>query len=264
MTGDYLPRMGRTMSKAEQPAPVVRDVAEVKPARKGDRHQEAVKLLRGMILSGDLAPGEPLREVAFSEQFGMSRTPVREAFRTLAAEGLVSLLPNRTVQVALLDEDAAAEVFMVLGALESLAARLACERITAAQLEVLDELQEDLERHYAAGHRKRYLEANRLIHQLIVEAAASPSLLLAWRLLLPRAERARHVSTHDHDRWGNAFEEHKAIHAALMKRDGETLRRLMEEHFTNGAISIQREHKRIRAQKRWEAFDGAAQDDDAE
>lgn len=223
--------------------------------RKGDRHQEAVKLLRGMILSGDLAPGEPLREVAFSEQFGMSRTPVREAFRTLAAEGLVNLLPNRTVQVALLDEDAAAEVFMVLGALESLAARLACQRITSDQLEVFDELQEDLEHHFETGNRARYLEANRLIHELIVEAAASPSLLLAWRLLLPRAERARHVSTHDHDRWGHAFEEHKQIHAALVKRDGEALRRLMEEHFSNGAASIQREHKRMRAQKRWGAFD---------
>jgi DNA-binding GntR family transcriptional regulator len=211
-----------------------------------------------MILGGDLAPGEPLREVAFSEQFGMSRTPVREAFRTLAAEGLINLLPNRTVQVALLDEDAAAEVFMVLGALESLAARLACKRITPDQLEILDELQEDLAHHFETGDRARYLEANRLIHELIVEAAASPSLLLAWRLLLPRAERARHVSTRDHDRWGHAFEEHKQIHAALMKRDGETLCHLMEEHFANGATSIQQEHKRMRAQKRWEAFDEAS------
>ena len=250
--------MGRVTSKAAKATAVVPEPPEPKPLRKGDRHQDAVKLLRGMILGGDLAPGEPLREMAFSEQFGMSRTPVREAFRTLAAEGLVKLLPNRTVQVALLDEDAAAEVFMVLGALESLAARLACERITPQQLEILDELQDDLAHHFATGDRVRYLEANRLIHELIVEAAASPSLLLAWRLLLPRAERARHVSTRIHDRWQDAFEEHKQIHAALMKRDGLTLRRLMEEHFTNGATSLQREHKRLRAQKRWEAFEDAA------
>lgn len=250
--------MARVPSKAAPKTAPAPEVPEAKPPRKGDRHQEAVKLLRGMILAGDLAPGEPLREVAFSEQFGMSRTPVREAFRTLAAEGLVSLLPNRTVQVALLDEEAAAEVFMVLGALESLAARLACERITRDQLEILDELQEDMEHHFKTGDRTRYLEANRLIHELIVEAAASPSLLLAWRLLLPRAERARHVTTRDHTRWGEAFEEHKHIHAALMKRDGQTLRRLMEEHFANGAGSIRREHKRTRAEKRWEAFDDSS------
>jgi DNA-binding GntR family transcriptional regulator len=247
--------MGKVTPKAASEAANVLGDFGQKPPRKGDRHQEAVKLLRGMILAGDLAPGEPLRELAFSEQFGMSRTPVREAFRTLAAEGLVSLLPNRTVQVALLDEDAVSEVFLVLGALESLAARLACERITKDQLEILDELQEDLARHFKAGDRARYLEANRLIHELIVEAAASPSLLLAWRLLLPRAERARHVTTRAHERWGDAFEEHVHIHAAMMKRDGETLRRLMEEHFVNGAVSIQREQKKSRARKRWEAFD---------
>lgn len=247
--------MGKVTRKAAAEASAAAGDSAQKPPRKGDRHQEAVKLLRGMIIGGDLAPGEPLRELAFSEQFGMSRTPVREAFRTLAAEGLVSLLPNRTVQVALLDEDAVAEVFLVLGALESLAARLACERITKDQLEILDELQEDLAHHFEAGDRARYLEANRLIHELIVEAAASPSLLLAWRLLLPRAERARHVTTRAHERWGEAFEEHKHIHAALMKRDGDALRRLMEEHFANGAASIQHEQKKTRARKRWEAFD---------
>ncbi|WP_293972867.1 GntR family transcriptional regulator [Sphingomonas sp.] len=243
------------MGKVKPEAAVAASSETGQKPRKGDRHQEAVKLLRGMILAGDLAPGEPLREQAFSEQFGMSRTPVREAFRTLAAEGLISLLPNRTVQVALLDEEAVAEVFLVLGALESLAARLACERISRDQLEILDELQEDLAHHFQTGDRTRYLEANRLIHELIVEAAASPSLLLAWRLLLPRAERARHVTTRAHERWGDAFEEHKHIHAALMKRDGETLRRLMEEHFANGAESIKREQKKTRARKRWEAFD---------
>src|SRR4051812_10540507 len=114
------------------------DGAQERPAtRKGDRHQEAVTLLRRMILSGELAPGEPLREVALSEQFGTSRTPVREALRTLAAEGLVTLLPNRTVQVSQIDEEAASEVFTVLGALESLAARLACERMKPEDLEVL-------------------------------------------------------------------------------------------------------------------------------
>ncbi|MBU3078598.1 GntR family transcriptional regulator [Sphingomonas quercus] len=244
------------MNRTGKNAPPPEEAA--KPARKGDRHQEAVRLLRRMILAGDLPPGEPLREVAFSEQFGMSRTPVREAFRTLAGEGLVSLLPNRTVQVAHLDEEAAAEVFTVLGALESLAARLACKRMTPEQLEILSELQEDMERYFETRDRPRYLEANRLIHELIVESSANPSLLLAWRLLLPRAERARHVSTLDHDRWADAFEEHKQIHAALLRRDAAALSRLMEEHFDNGAASIRHETKQARARKRMAAYDGAA------
>src|SRR4051812_5735662 len=81
--------------------------------QKGWRHKDAVALLREMILSGELEPGERLREVAISERLGMSRTPVREAFRTLAAEGLVELLPNRSVVVAELNESESIDVFAV-------------------------------------------------------------------------------------------------------------------------------------------------------
>lgn len=227
------------------------------PARKGDRHQEAVTLLRRMILSGDLAPGEPLREVALSEQFGTSRTPVREALRTLAAEGLVTLLPNRTVQVSQLDEQAASDVFSVLGALESLAARLACERMKPEDVEVLSELQDDLAHYFEVRDRPRYLEANRLIHEHIVESSRNTSLILAWRLLLPRAERARHVSTLDHARWAEAFEEHVAIEQAFRARDLAAIARLMEAHFDNGAASIQEARKRARREERSHAYRSA-------
>src|SRR4051812_43798883 len=81
------------------------------PQRKGSLHQDAVTELRKMIISGEIPPGERLREVALSSQLGMSRTPLREAFRTLAAEGLVDLLPNRSVVVCELDPTEAADVF---------------------------------------------------------------------------------------------------------------------------------------------------------
>ncbi|MBM6575948.1 GntR family transcriptional regulator [Microvirga sp. SRT01] len=228
------------------------------PARKGDRHQEAVTMLRRMILAGELAPGEPLREVALSEQFGTSRTPVREALRTLAAEGLVTLLPNRTVQVSQLDEQAASEVFTVLGALESLAARLACERMGGEDMEVLSELQEDMARYFESRDRPRYLEANRQIHELIVESSGNASLILAWRLLLPRAERARHVSTLDHERWEAAFEEHKLIEQAFRARDVPAIAELMQSHFDNGADSIKNAHRRARREERSRAYQTAA------
>ena len=81
---------------------------------------------------------------------------------------------------------------------------------------------------------------------------------LKKRLLLPRAERARHVSTLDHDRWADAFEEHKAIHEALLARDAERLGVLMEDHFGNGAASIRRERKRARTSQRREAYDAVS------
>ncbi len=203
-----------------------------------------------MILLGELPPGERLREVALSESLGMSRTPIREAFRTLAAEGLIDLLPNRSVIVSVPDKSEAADVFTVLGVLEGLAGQLACRRMTADQMEVLDELQADLESYFEKSDRLSYLEANRLIHEHIIQAAESPSLMLAWRLLLPRAERARHVTTLDHERWAEAFAEHREINAAIQARDEKLLKQLLENHFAKGVESMKKNEARERANRR--------------
>lgn len=224
--------------------------------RKGRLRLDAVKSIRQMIYSGELLPGERLREVALSEELGMSRTPIREAFRTLETEGLIDLLPNRSVVVSVPDKSEAADVFTVLGALEALAGQLASQRMTLAQIEILGELHADLATYFEASDRLRYLEANRLIHQYIVEAAASPSLLQVWQHLLPRAERARQVTTLDHERWAEAFNEHCAIYAAIVARDGMLLKQLLESHFANGVESLKRNEARKRADQRTKMYAG--------
>lgn len=225
--------------------------------RKGQRRLEAVKLLRKRILSGELAPGERLREIALSEELGMSRTPIREAFHALAAEGLIDLLPNRSVVVSVPDKSEAADVFTVLGALEGLAGQLACRRMTAEQIEILGELQDDLAMYFEKRDRLSYLEANRLIHEHIIEASQSPSLILVWRLLLPRAERARHVTTLDHDRWAEAFREHGRIFDAIAARDEKLVKQLLESHFDNGIESMKKNEAAERASKRSEIYASA-------
>jgi DNA-binding GntR family transcriptional regulator len=234
---------------AVAPAPGLEPAAEIRQ-QKGWRHKDAVALLREMILSGELAPGERLREVAISERLGMSRTPVREAFRTLAAEGLVELLPNRSVVVAELNESESIDVFAVLGTLEALAGQLACQRMTPEQLETLAELQGELEAHFRNLDRAGYIRANRAIHELMVEASRNAPLILAWRLILPRAERARSVNTLDRNRWATAVAEHRKIFAALAARDGALLSTLMQDHFAQGVIermSKTRSRVRVRA-----------------
>jgi DNA-binding GntR family transcriptional regulator len=219
--------------------------------QKGWRHKDAVALLRELILSGELAPGERLREVAISERLGMSRTPVREAFRTLAAEGLVELLPNRSVVVAELNESESIDVFAVLGTLEALAGQLACQRMTPEQMDTLAGLQRELEQHFRNLDRAGYIRANRAIHELMVEASNNSSLILAWRLILPRAERARSVNTLDRDRWATAVEAHRKMFAALAARDGPLLSTLMQDHFAQGVIermATTRNRVRVRVQ----------------
>ncbi|MEQ8935673.1 MAG: GntR family transcriptional regulator [Amphiplicatus sp.] len=205
--------------------------------QKGWRHKDAVALLREMILAGELMPGERLREINISERLGMSRTPVREAFRTLAVEGLVELLPNRSVVVADFDESESMDVFIVLGTLEALAGQLACERITDEQIKKLEQLQVELEHHFRNLDRPSYIRTNREIHKLMVEASRNTSLMLAWQLLLPRAERARSINTLDRRRWVVALEEHRKIFAAVAARDGKALSVLMQDHFAEGVIA---------------------------
>src|SRR5690606_21694604 len=113
--------------------------------QKGWLHQDAVAVLRRLILSGELPPGERLREVPISERLGVSRTPVREAFRTLAAEGLIDLLPNRSVEVSEINNEDAADAFAVLGVLEALAAQFACDRMPEDKVQTLRDLQATME-----------------------------------------------------------------------------------------------------------------------
>src|SRR3954469_16418423 len=103
------------------------------PISRRPLHEEAVERLRELIVQGQLAPGQRLNERLLCQQLGISRTPLREAIKLLASEGLVALLPNRGSQVATLEAGRLAETLAVMGALEALAGELACKHASDAQ-----------------------------------------------------------------------------------------------------------------------------------
>ena len=224
-------------------APPVIPLRDASEPRKGRLHQFALSMLREMIQSGEIPPGERLMEKPVSERLGMSRTPVREAFRTLAVEGLVNLLPNKGVVVAELDKEKSGDVCLLLGALESFAARQTCQRITVRQLVELRTLQDRLERYYEASDRLRYTETNRAIHRLMVEASRNPSLISVWAMIIPRAERARSLKNLDPKRWASSIDSHRKIFSALNARDGELLSSLMQAHFAHVIINSMEEER---------------------
>lgn len=211
--------------------------------QKGWLHQDAVAVLRRLILSGELPPGERLREIPISERLGVSRTPVREAFRTLAAEGLIDLLPNRSVEVSEINNEDAADAFAVLGVLEALAARFACERMPEEKIQALSDLQTTMEDQFATADRVGYTETNRQIHELIVAGSENVALITAWRMILPRAQRARTLNNLDRRRWADAVREHREMLTAMQNRNGEALAEIMQEHFDNGVQSIFKRQK---------------------
>lgn len=217
------------------------DIAAVPVGRrKGQLHTEAASKLRSMILSGELPPGSRMRELQLCEQLGVSRTPVREALRTLAAEGLVDLLPNRSVVVSQLHAPDLEHLFLVFGAVEGLAAELACQRITEAEIAEIGRLLAEMVDYHHRKERAPYMRINQQIHQRTVEIAANPVLHSVWQSLVPRVERARALANLDTGRWTGALFEHTKMFTVLAARDGKQLNQLTREHFLNSLPFLQK------------------------
>lgn len=207
---------------------------ETKQRPKGALHEETTRRLRNMIVSGEMAPGEKLRESHYCQVFNVSRTPFREAVKALAAEGLIELLPNRSPVVSGLKAQDLEYLYLVVSALEALAGEEACRKITEQELTEVIELHSKMLGAYEREDRAEYLGLNQLIHQRVVEIARNPVLLSSWETLVPRVERARAMANLDRSRWLAAVTEHSRMLAALSARDGALLARLTKEHFING------------------------------
>ena len=193
-------------------------------------HEQAARKLRALIVRGDLLPGEPLLEVGLSEALGISRTPLREALKQLAAEGLVELRLNRGAVVAPLRRDELIELFEAVSGIERCAAELAAHRMTASDLQRLEALQKRIERHHGRGELRDYFEVNQQIHGAIVGCARNSVLKASHDALLARAERARFFALSADGRWDESVHEHRQILAALRARDAEQAGRLLGQH----------------------------------
>jgi DNA-binding GntR family transcriptional regulator len=193
-------------------------------------HEHAARKLRTLIVRGDLLPGEPLLEVNLSEALGVSRTPLREALKQLAAEGLVELQLNRSAVVAPLRREELTELFEAVSGIERCAAELAAIRMTAQDVERLEALQMRIERHHDSGELRDYFEVNQQIHGTIVGFARNSVLKASHDALLARVERARLFALSADGRWEESVREHKQILAALKARDAERAGRLLACH----------------------------------
>ena len=208
------------MAEVPQPAP--------RPDRSFARLPLAVGLsdaLRELILEGHLREGEKIREKALTEQFGVSRTPLREAMKVLAAEGLIELIPNRGAVVSRQSEEELAEGFRVLATLDRLVGELAAVQATDAQIAAIERMTHDLRRTVERGDRAAYFELNQSIH------ARNDTLTRTHASVASRVYRARYQANLKLDRWHRAMDEHDRILSALLARDAEGLGALLHDHM---------------------------------
>jgi DNA-binding GntR family transcriptional regulator len=201
-------------------------------------HEEAVDRLRDLIVQGDLVPGQRLNERLLSEKLAISRTPLREAIKLLATEGLVELLPNRGAVVATMDTARLAETLQVMGALEGLAGELACRKSTPEQIAQIRGLHDEMLSMHARGDLAGYFRYNQAIHLKIVEASGNPVLANTYRQLNVNVRRARYMANLSKERWDAAVREHEEILRALAARDVTRLKRLLRDHLANKMASV--------------------------
>jgi len=211
-----------------------RDVVEVARSP-GTLHGELLAALRDFIVEGHLEDGARIPERALCERFSISRTPLREALKVLAAEGLIELLPNRGARVRALSAADLHEVFDVMGGLESLAGRLACERITDAEFAEIERVHHEMYHFYLRRDIHGYFRCNQAIHQMIVAAAGNALLASTYAGLAGRIRRVRYAANlaKDRDRLGEAMREHEAILDALRRRAGSELSDILFLHLRN-------------------------------
>lgn len=204
------------------------DIIEI--TRRG-LHEQAAARLRTMLVEGAIAPGAKLNERELSERLGISRTPLREAIKQLAAEGLVDLLPNRGAVAVKLDEEDVHHTFEVLAGLEGLSGELAAARVTDEEVAELRAKHYEMLACYTRGDLSGYYRLNAQIHAGINAAAKNPVLERTYRELNARVQALRFRTNQDQAKWKAAVKEHERMIDALAARDGAALRAVLVEHL---------------------------------
>ncbi|WP_048440831.1 GntR family transcriptional regulator [Caenimonas sp. SL110] len=193
---------------------------------------EVAEQLRQRIFARELEPGSWIDEMKIAEEFGISRTPLREALKVLAAEGLVTMKVRRGAYVTEVSETDLADVYHLLSLLESDAAGVVAERATEAELKELQSLHRELEA--SVSNREKFFALNERFHMRLLEVAGNK-----WRDQMVADLRKvmklnRHNSLLKAGRPKESMLEHRAIVDALMRRDAGAAVKRMQEHFSNG------------------------------
>jgi len=206
---------------------------QVIPMPRQGLHEEVVSRLRLRIVEGTIAPGSKLNERELSASLQVSRTPLREAIKMLAAEGLVELLPNRGAVVAQLSRQDMVDTFEVIAGLEGISGELAAARITGPELAEIRALHFEMLAAYTRRDLPAYYRLNARIHECINAAARNPVLTHTYRTVNARLQALRFRSNVDERKWTAAVQEHEAMLDKLSARDGAGLRALLVQHLEN-------------------------------
>ncbi len=207
--------------------------AEVIPIPRAALHEQVAQRLRQMLVEGRIAPGAKLNERELSELLNVSRTPLREAIKMLAAEGLVELLPNRGAVAVSLTEQDILDTFEVMAGLEAQSGELAAQRITPEELAEIQAMHFEMMAAYTRRDLSTYYTLNSRIHSAISAAAKNPVLAQVYQQVNARLQALRFRSNQDGEKWKRAVKEHEKMIEALAAHDSGAMRDVLLTHLRN-------------------------------
>lgn len=194
-------------------------------------HDQVASRVRDLIIEGTLEPGSRIDEAHLIEELGVSRTPFREALRTLAAEGLVIVRPSKGSIVRKLTPKDVFSMLEVLGHLERLAGELACERASDAEIADLIALHDRMMECYRSRARMPYYKMNQEFHARLAELSKNETLREMQANIQARLKRIRYIGNQQPDSWAGAVDDHEEMVRALKDRDGSRLGEAMASHL---------------------------------
>ena len=195
-------------------------------------------ILKKEIIKGSFKPGDKVLEARIAEQMGISRTPVREAIRELAAEGFVTLGPNQGVVVRSVSADNIREVLQIHSALEGLAARLSCEVINEEDLKELENYVNKMEKLANKKDLSAYSEVDLKFHELIVNTCRNKRLIQMRKNISDQAQRYRIGSLSIPKRLKESLKEHQKILEAFKTKDPKKADSTSQKHIQNALKNI--------------------------
>lgn len=196
-------------------------------------HEQVTQRLRQMLVEGQIAPGAKLNERELCEVLSVSRTPLREAIKTLAAEGLVELLPNRGAIALALSETDVLNTFEVMAGLEGQSGELAAQRINESELSEIKATHFEMMAAYTRRDLSSYYQLNAAIHRAINAAARNPVLTTTYTQVNARLQALRFRSNQDGEKWKRAVQEHEQMIAALEAHDAVAMRTVLQAHLAH-------------------------------
>ena len=195
--------------------------------------QKVYRILKTEIVKRNLKPGTKLLEVKIAKQMGVSRTPVREAIRELAAEGFVKMIPNQGVIVSIASIEDTQEVLQIRSVLEGLAARLATKVINGEEIKELEQYIEQMEYYANKDNALAFSKMDVEFHELILNICGNNRLIQIRKNLSDQAHRYRIRSLSIPGRLKHSLKEHQEIVKALKRKDSEQAGRLSQKHIEN-------------------------------